>query len=148
MADLFRVIWAFEQLQTLRLAIIEPFKQPGIPVDEIVKRHPQICCNLHTVTIVGVRWYVLPTCYGILWLTARVAQRALLGLQDFPPLGCFGTCLTSVTLFWAQELGTMPSGENALSRSTFAILMTVTLDRCTSPLPVRSKCPTARQLAG
>lgn len=52
MTNLFRVIWAFDNLQTLRLAIIEPFKQPGIPVDEIVKRH------LHTVTIVGVRWYV------------------------------------------------------------------------------------------
>lgn len=55
MADLFRVVWAFEHLQTLTLAIIEPFQQPGIPVDEIISRRKRICLNLKTVTILGVR---------------------------------------------------------------------------------------------
>ncbi|EIW56331.1 uncharacterized protein TRAVEDRAFT_49159 [Trametes versicolor FP-101664 SS1] len=97
MADRFRVVWAFEHLQTLTLAIIEPFQQPGIPVDEIIKRRKRICLKLKTVTILGP---------------------ALLGTKALPPLGCFGNALTTLCLIWTREFGKTPveCANGALSR--------------------------------
>ncbi len=57
LADVFRVVWAFEHLQVLRLSIAELSKDSSsLPLVEIIKRRKaRICCHLETVMILGVR---------------------------------------------------------------------------------------------
>ncbi|KAI0369543.1 hypothetical protein BV20DRAFT_1053136 [Pilatotrama ljubarskyi] len=82
MADLFRVVWSFNDLRVLRLIDVEPPEKVGPPLEGVISMRPRLC---------GPNWRRMPCAILV------------------PPVGRFGTSLTKLKLTWARELGDRPT---------------------------------------